>query len=74
MYREMKTHGRTGMFPVFKILFCFLFIFVAERKCEDGMMKCGNKVECIYAGFFCDGETRCSDRSDEDKELCTAGN
>lgn len=67
MYREMKCF--------LSLRFCFFsLIFVAERKCEDGMMKCGNQVECIYAGFFCDGERRCSDGSDEDKELCTAGN
>jgi hypothetical protein len=36
-------------------------------------VKCGNQVDCIYAGLICDGTQQCPDGSDEDKEICTQG-
>ena len=47
--------------------------FVTESECADGMAKCGNQVQCIYAPFFCDGVAHCSNGSDEDSDICTEG-
>ena len=33
--------------------------------CRDDQFACANQQECTYASFRCDGDTDCSDGSDE---------
>ena len=33
--------------------------------CRDYQFACANQQKCIYASFRCDGDTDCSDGSDE---------
>jgi hypothetical protein len=55
------------------MLKCGFFVLGTESDCTIGYVKCGNQVDCIYAGLICDGTQQCPDGSDEDKEICTQG-
>jgi hypothetical protein len=45
------------------MLICGFFVFGTESECTIGYVKCGNKVDCIYAGLICDGTQQCPDGS-----------
>ena len=41
------------------MLKCGFFVLGTESDCTIGYVKCGNQVDCIYAGLICDGTQQC---------------
>ena len=45
------------------MLICGFFVFGTESEYTIGYVKCGNQVDCIYAGLICYGTQQCPDGS-----------
>lgn len=54
----------------FKLNYCLLLCFSAERHCPMDELQCNNTL-CKPLAWKCDGEDDCGDNSDENPEECS---